>query len=118
MADRGDWEQPPQYPEQGYGQQYPRDQPWQPQPYNPSARRQRIGWQQYGPRASRLTRRHYDIATDNPTTHRPRTAFDAPGSGPSGPSNSPSHLNRKGSRRCSGLSRSNTTQPCFPQPSA
>ena len=43
MTDRQDWEQQPQYPPQGYGQQYPQDQPWQPQQYDPGTHQQRIG---------------------------------------------------------------------------
>ena len=49
MTDRQDWEQQPQYPPQGYGQQQPQDAPWQPPPYNPGAHQQRIGGPQYAP---------------------------------------------------------------------
>jgi hypothetical protein len=42
MTDRQDWEQPPQYPQQGYGQQSPQDQPWQWQQYDPYAHQQRV----------------------------------------------------------------------------
>jgi hypothetical protein len=43
MTDSQNWEQAPQYPPQGYGQQYPQDQPWQPQQYDPAYHQQRIG---------------------------------------------------------------------------
>jgi hypothetical protein len=43
MTDREDWEQPPQYPPQGYVQQPWQDQPWQPQQYNPQQHQQRAG---------------------------------------------------------------------------
>lgn len=33
----------PQAPQQGYGQQYPQDQPWQPQQYDPAVHQQHIG---------------------------------------------------------------------------
>ena len=49
MTDYRYWEQQPQYPPQDYGRQYPQDQPWNPQPYDPGAHQQRIGWQQYAP---------------------------------------------------------------------
>jgi hypothetical protein len=42
MTDRQDWEQQPQYPQQGYGQQYPQGEPWRPQQYQPNAHRQRL----------------------------------------------------------------------------
>lgn len=38
-----DYGQPGQYPQPGYGQQYPQDQPWQPQQYDPGAHQRRIG---------------------------------------------------------------------------
>jgi hypothetical protein len=47
MTDRQDYGEP-WPPQQGYGQQYPQD-PWQPQPYDPAAHRQRIGPEQYAP---------------------------------------------------------------------
>lgn len=43
MTDGQNWGQAPQYPPQGYGQQYPQDQPWQRQQYDPEAHRQRLG---------------------------------------------------------------------------
>jgi hypothetical protein len=43
MTDGQNWGQEPQYPPQGYGQQYPQDQPWQPQQYDSYAHQQRIG---------------------------------------------------------------------------
>jgi len=43
MTDGQNWGQAPQYPPQGYRQQYPQDQPWQPQQYDPYAHQQRIG---------------------------------------------------------------------------
>jgi hypothetical protein len=43
MTDRRDWEQPPHYPPQGYGQQNPQGQPWPPQQYNPNVHHQRLG---------------------------------------------------------------------------
>jgi hypothetical protein len=43
MANGQDWGQRPQYPQQGYGQQYPQDQPWQPQRYDPRHHQQRMG---------------------------------------------------------------------------
>lgn len=63
MTDGQNWGQAqvPQYPEQGYDQQPPREPPWQTQQYDPAAHRQRIGagpqqqgqqqapWQQYPP---------------------------------------------------------------------
>jgi hypothetical protein len=52
MTDGQDWGQPPQDPPQGYGQQYPLDQPWRPQQYDPRRHQQRIygqTWQQYPP---------------------------------------------------------------------
>jgi hypothetical protein len=49
MTDRRDREQPPQYPQQGYGQQYPQGQPWQPQQYDPRLHAQRMGYQQQPP---------------------------------------------------------------------
>jgi hypothetical protein len=48
MTDHEDYGQP-WPPQQGYGQQYPQDQPWQPQPYDPGAHHQRIGGQQHAP---------------------------------------------------------------------
>jgi hypothetical protein len=49
MANGQDWDQPGQYPQEGYGQQYAQGQPWQPQQYDPGAHQQRIGGQQYAP---------------------------------------------------------------------
>jgi hypothetical protein len=49
MTDRQDYDQPPWDPQQGYGQQYPQGQPWQPQQYDPGAHQRRMGGQQYGP---------------------------------------------------------------------
>lgn len=49
MTDRGDWEQQPQYPEQGYGQQYPQGQSWQPPQYNPRQHQRRMVRQQPEP---------------------------------------------------------------------
>jgi hypothetical protein len=43
MTDGQNWGQAPQYPPQGYGQQDPQDQPWQPQQYDPAYHQQRIG---------------------------------------------------------------------------
>jgi Domain of unknown function (DUF4352) len=45
MTDGQNWgqAQAPQYPPQGYSQQYPQDQPWQPQQYDPAYHQQRIG---------------------------------------------------------------------------
>lgn len=51
MTDGQNWGQAPQYPPQGYGQQYPQDQPWRPQQYDPYAHQQRIGSQQPAPQA-------------------------------------------------------------------
>ena len=52
MTDREGWQ-----PQQGYGQQYTQEQPWQAQQYDPAAHAQRVGpgpqsespWQQYPP---------------------------------------------------------------------
>lgn len=44
MTDGQNWGQAPQYPPQGHGQQYPQDQPWRPQQYDPYAHRQRPGY--------------------------------------------------------------------------
>jgi hypothetical protein len=52
MTDRQDWEQPPQYPQHGYGQQYQPDQPWQPQQYDPQQHQRRVGQLPPGPYAS------------------------------------------------------------------
>jgi len=41
MTDRQDYGQPPWDP-QGYGQQHPQDQPWQPQQYDPAAHHRRM----------------------------------------------------------------------------
>lgn len=50
MTDRQDYGQPPwDDPQQGYGQQYPQGQPWQPQQYNPGTHQRRMGGQQYAP---------------------------------------------------------------------
>jgi hypothetical protein len=67
MTDRQDWQQP-QYPQQGYGEQYPQEQPWQPRQYEPGVHQQRIeppqeSWppqcqqrpQQYDPYAQQQT---------------------------------------------------------------
>ena len=43
MTDGQNWGQAPQYPPQGYGQQDPQDQPWQPQQYDPAYHQQRLG---------------------------------------------------------------------------
>jgi len=43
MTGNQNWGQAPQYPPQGYGQQYPQTQPWQPQQYDPAYHQQRIG---------------------------------------------------------------------------
>jgi hypothetical protein len=51
MTDRQDWQQP-QYPQQGYGQQYPQGQPWQPQQYDPYAQQQAAMSPQAPPRQS------------------------------------------------------------------
>jgi hypothetical protein len=40
MTDGQGWGQPPQYPPQDYGQQYPRGQSWQPQQYDPRRHQQ------------------------------------------------------------------------------
>jgi hypothetical protein len=49
MTDHQDYDQPPWDPQQGYGQQYPQGQPWQPQHYDPDAHHRRMGGQPYGP---------------------------------------------------------------------
>jgi hypothetical protein len=41
MTDGQGWGQPPQYPPQGHGPQYPQGQPWQPQQYDPRRHQQR-----------------------------------------------------------------------------
>jgi hypothetical protein len=46
MTDSQNWGQAPQYPPQGYGQQNPQDQPWQPRQYDPAYHQQRIGGSQ------------------------------------------------------------------------
>lgn len=51
MTDGQNWGQVPQYPQQGYGQQYPQGQPWQPGQYDPYAHQQRMGGQQSAPQA-------------------------------------------------------------------
>ena len=43
MANGQDWDQPGQYPQEGYGQPGPQGQPWQPQQYDPGAHQQRMG---------------------------------------------------------------------------
>jgi hypothetical protein len=52
-GDRAPWEGQQQYPSRGYGQEYPQDQPWQPQQYDPAAHQRRLqglpqepAWQQ------------------------------------------------------------------------
>ena len=45
MTDGQNWGQVPRYPQQSYGQQYPQDQPWQPQQYDPAYHQQRVGGQ-------------------------------------------------------------------------
>lgn len=40
------WEDDPQYRPQGYGQQFPQKQPWQPQQYDPYARQRGTDAQQ------------------------------------------------------------------------
>src|SRR5271163_1110139 len=42
MTDGQNWRQAPQYPTQGYGQQGPESQPWQPQQYDPAYHQQRL----------------------------------------------------------------------------
>jgi hypothetical protein len=49
MTNGQDWGQPGQYPQEGYRQPWPQDQPWQPQQYDPGAHQQRLGGQQNAP---------------------------------------------------------------------
>jgi hypothetical protein len=61
MTDGQDWGQPPQYPQQGYGQQYSQDQPWQRQQYDSAAQQQWIPpRQQYSQQAQLWEQSTYD----------------------------------------------------------
>lgn len=49
MTDGQRWRQPTQYLSQGYGPQYPQDEPWRPGQYDPHAHQQRISGRPYVP---------------------------------------------------------------------
>ena len=52
MTDRQDWQQQPQYPPRGYGQQHQQGQPWQPQQYHPEQHQRRLDQPQRDPYAN------------------------------------------------------------------
>jgi hypothetical protein len=73
MRNGEDWGQPGQYPQEGYGQPWPQELPWEPQNYDPAAHRRRLGGQQYAPQGHPWPR---------PGVERPPYRGDQPPQGP------------------------------------